>query len=318
MNSVIQVLLHTPHFLRSIMTSLPNIDINNNNKPAENHVLSSFCEMLFDLYSKRYRIYNPSLFRSILAWNNSMYNSFEQQDASMFLLTLFDYFDQCKCNDVVKTLFEGEQEITITGECNHNSIRKETFLTIQLHSEIGKFCEIKDLWDNMLKSEELSDLWNCEKCKKKVKGSKTLKILKHPNILIIELCYNALYEKKFKYHSVEEIEGNTYILYGIIARVGEDLDFGHYYSVVLKNNSWYSISDDHVSELSKRSSKTDNAILLFYCLKKFDSNIEEKQMEFSTIYLDPKSPLHPSHKSNSEVEKNNKSVSSSSPVVSKH
>lgn len=312
MNSVIQVLLHTPHFLRLVMTNLPSLDSNNNNnKIPENHVLSSFCELLFDLYSKRYKIYNPSLFRSILAWNNSMYNSFEQQDASMFLLTLFDYFDQCKCNDVVKTLFEGEQEITITGECKHNSIRKETFLTIQLHSEIGKFCEVKTLWNNMLKNEELSDLWNCEKCKKKVKGSKTLKILKHPNILIIELCYNALYEKKFKYHTVETIEGHTYILYGIIARVGEDLDFGHYYSVILKNNSWYSISDDNVCKLSSEKIKTENAILLFYCLKEFDNNIEEKQMEFSTIYLDPKSPLHPSHKTNDDTEKN-KTVKSTS------
>lgn len=124
MNSIFQLLLFTPNFLISLFEKIDTID----NLTPENHVLTALCELLYNLYIKKYKSYNPSLFRSILCWNNVLYNSFEQQDASMFLLTLFDYFDSCKCYDIIKDLFEGEEDVLINGDCHHISKKKENFL----------------------------------------------------------------------------------------------------------------------------------------------------------------------------------------------
>lgn len=146
---------------------------------------------------------------------------------------------------------------------------------------------------NMFKPEELLDLWSCSECKKKVKGYKKINISKYPNILIIELCYNSLYEKQFKYHTIERLDGHDYILYGILARSGTDLSFGHYYSIVLYNSEWYKVSDNNVSILNHEIIKTDNAILLLYCSKEFSKSTDDiERLELQTDFANIVSPLN--------------------------
>ena len=153
------------------------------------------------------------------------------------------------------------------NECENKSIHKENFIDLSIPVKYNnKIIEsLKQSLEQFFSIEELKDdnLYQCDKCNKKVIGEKYIKIKKIPKILMLALNrfeYDYIHQMKKKINTkfdfdekLNEINGINinYYLYSIIVHCGSAMG-GHYYSLIksFEDNKWYKFDDNFVFEIS--------------------------------------------------------------------
>lgn len=182
---------------------------------------------------------------------------------------------------IIVELFYG-QFISLTScpNCDYNSHNYEPFNNINLPiPELSSNINIYDCFDLLTNTEILdtNNTWKCENCKQFQNAEKKMIFWKLPNILIIffnrfknnrNLLVNIdfplsdldLTKYTFNYDNTQY----NYNLYGIGNYIGNG-NSGHYTATIKnKNNKWYHIDDNSISEVS--IDIINNSKKFAYCL----------------------------------------------------
>jgi ubiquitin C-terminal hydrolase len=167
---------------------------------------------------------------------------------------------------------------TICPECNYYTTNHDPIQVVSL--EINR--ESKTLYDclnDFTKGVCLDgdNLWECDKCKRRVKSQKKTLLWKTSDVLIISLKRFNNTSKINRYIEYPEVlnldqyslnygtnKKNKYCLDGYIVHMG-GLSGGHYYSVCRNklSNRWYKYDDDSISVYNDKYLR-ENAYVLFY------------------------------------------------------
>lgn len=187
---------------------------------------------------------------------------------------------------IINDLFYG-MYYNIYKSVENNSMNKiiskkyEHFNNLTLEFSGTNLVENLDLF---FKNENLDSGLMDEKTNKKYKVCKTLKIVNAPKYLFITLKkYNNSLKKNNHYYTFpfKNLDFSKYCLgydnyeclynlIGIICHIGS-MNFGHYYSIIKKNNKWFLMNDDEISEFDIETNKNrifNNAYILLYKKKK--------------------------------------------------
>ena len=140
---------------------------------------------------------------------------------------------------------------------------------------------MEDLLSNFSQDDELDDKnkWKCEKCKKMVRATRRIGILRVADVIIVHLkrfsdegYFTTKIETEVKYPSLLNMsryakDGHTgfYKLVGAVFHSG-GLGGGHYTAAALdqSTNSWYNFNDSSATPISESSAHSRSAYILFY------------------------------------------------------
>lgn len=223
-NSLMQCLLSSKNFLRTIIDYKPNDFIK--------FFLNLITENKWDL------IFTTRL----LAYYNMIQPN--QSCSEYFVL----FVDILKLDE----LFEIVHKITTTCKnCENTSEREDKSVNVLINNNIMEFFE---------SSEEIEG-YNCDKCKTKSTIIQQRKI--HILSPIIAISMNKYFDKKLlQYPEIFDIYSAKYRLIGTIEHTG-NLNAGHYVSRVFRDGKYYSMNDTHVSEINQLN-PLDETYMLFY------------------------------------------------------
>lgn len=189
---------------------------------------------------------------------------------------------------IITTLFTGMFLSLIEClECYHLSPSFETFNMLSISVPPKQDTTLEDCLREFSKDELLTgeNMYNCEKCNKKVEAKKNMFIWEAPEILIIHLkrFNNMLAKTSSNVHfpmnnlkltdnfsPIYKNENVSYDLYALSEHLGSSIRSGHYISHVKNslNGRWYECNDSNIfhvpHEIIDKEIRTQNAYLLFY------------------------------------------------------
>ena len=325
LNAVLQILFSIDEIKNFFSTEITEDIINQNkSKDKEKILFLSFKNIILNILTiKNYSLFKPGIFKYLL---DSNFAEDKQQDASEFFLylinNLHDFLNvnknedkdknnelfEINCNNVadeewnlflnknksiIVDLFYGQMASFVKcPNCNNETYNYLVFNTIEIpinDKKENSTLNIKSCLDEYFKNESLdkNNLYDCEKCKKKVNSIKKLTITKIPEILILILkkytYYNDMQSKKniivdFPVYSLDinpylskirEKEKVYYNLFGVINHEGKNFFEGHYTCICKYQNFWYLFNDSHITRIrynyiEKKTTLFDNSYILFY------------------------------------------------------
>ena len=212
------------------------------------------------------------------------YKGVIENEHDKIMVESIKYFKKTLHNkySIVIDLFHG-MFVNMVFHKKNNKVLSKTFecfnmLTLSLHGE-----SIYDMLDHFFVNENLEEPYIDDKTKRKYEASRQIKLINAPKYLIIvvkkyndnyrkinqtiEIPINDLNMTKYclGYDSFECI----YDLVSVGCHVG-NLNFGHYYSIVLKDKQWMEINDGSISEidLSKQKNTIENNGYIYVYKKK--------------------------------------------------
>ncbi|KFK40800.1 hypothetical protein AALP_AA2G042900 [Arabis alpina] len=240
------------------------------------------------------RILAPKAMVSNLRCVSRNFRNCRQEDAHEYMINLLECMHKCslpsgvptESSDAYRTslvhrIFGGSLRSQVKCEqCFHCSDKYDPFLDLSL--DISKADSLHRALSRFTAVEHLDDgrkVYQCEKCKQKVKAIKQLTVFKAPDVLTIHL-------KRFEAHRSEKIdrkvqftsaidmkpfvsgryEGNLkYTLYGVLVHYGRSMHSGHYACFVRTSTGmWYSLDDNRVLQVSEKTVFNQKAYMLFY------------------------------------------------------
>ena len=201
-------------------------------------------------------------------------NHFEKDFSPLINLVNLCIISQIKCNNCKKL------------HTNHefpNSLQLD--LSENLNDSIRSF--LSPMLFN-LKNDTNSIEWHCDNCKTKPETKKLYMVCTFPSVLMISLKrfqmnQYGIFEKQNKKMDIPllldlkefEVIPNTlskmyyYDLYSVACHSG-NLNGGHYYSIINKDDIWYKVDDDEVNQISDidkvKQYIDSNGYMLFYSL----------------------------------------------------
>ncbi|ESQ42596.1 hypothetical protein EUTSA_v10012558mg [Eutrema salsugineum] len=233
-----------------------------------------------------------------------------QEDAHEYMISLLECMHKCCLpsgvpsessdayrSSLVHKIFGGSLRSQVKCEqCSHCSDKFDPFLDLSL--DIAKADSLQrskaNSWqmpkpDSLQRAlyrftaVELLDggakVYQCERCKQKVKAKKQLTVFKAPYVLTVHF-------KRFEAHRSEKndrkvdfaptidmkpfvsgpYEGNLkYTLYGVLVHYGHSIHSGHYACFVRTSSGmWYSLDDNMVRLVSEKIVFNQKAYMLFY------------------------------------------------------
>ena len=231
LNSAIQLLFNIPEFRKSIKnTNFQNIIDNYDNS----------------------NIFDPTEIKKIVASKNKIFNNYNQQDSSEFLIYLLDYLSiniftiktniNIKCK-LLKCLKESEH------------IENDIFLQLSLkdmNSNDLNSLELTNLYREYKSNEKLIDdnAYDCDNCKTKTVARKKMRITNWPNnLLIIFKRFDQFMRKDNRKINIPLEWRHGYKLKGGIIHMG-NYGGGHYIYFGCENESnWYIANDSNISRI---------------------------------------------------------------------
>ncbi|KAF8102548.1 hypothetical protein N665_0198s0248 [Sinapis alba] len=240
------------------------------------------------------RILAPKYLVSNLRCVSQNFRKCRQEDAHEYMINLLECMHKCCLpsgvpsessdayrSSLVHKIFGGSLRSQVKcAQCSHCSDKFDPFLDLSLdisradslQRALLRFTAV-ELLDNGAK------VYQCERCKQKVKAVKQLTVFKAPSVLTVHL-------KRFEAHRSEKIdrkvefppaidmkpfvsgpyEGNLkYTLYGVLVHYGGSIHSGHYYCFVRTSSGmWYSLDDNKVIQVSEKTVFNQKAYMLFY------------------------------------------------------
>ena len=227
--------------------------------------------------------------------NFSIHN--DSSELLVYLLDIFEDYSILKCKDKNVTLSEKSFNKNVKKSIVSKNFKIQQLKQIQCqgcghlyplkyntHINIWQLCIsphfINSLFD-AIKYDSMTKImneYNCEKCKETVDvKERTILSLLPPTLIIQLLRFENTGNKitknilipfklsldKFSYKLKDQI----YELKSICCHVSNNHMFGHYFSIVKKNEDWYIIDDNHIEKIDKEKVKNiilNNAYILFY------------------------------------------------------
>ncbi|KAI8821395.1 uncharacterized protein EV422DRAFT_40737 [Fimicolochytrium jonesii] len=321
MNAALQCLLSAELLMGYVLSPTYTASITNS---QDNGLAEAFADLVkAAMTTSDRRILDPVAVKRQVARRNEQFAEYDQQDAQELLRCLLDglhenlnrvkrrprlnysHDDAERLSDSEKArfawnkyhavndstifdLFGGQLESCVECHtCGHRSVTYDTFWDLSLPIPKGSSATLQDCLSDFGADEILEDLYSCANCKARRVASKTLKVYRCPEILVLHL-------KRFKYISYdtqEKIEANVefplenlrlggllsdveghdtnavYDLFGIINHFG--VPGGGHYTANVKNiddGRWYSKNDSSVSLCPDGPSTAmrSSAYVLFY------------------------------------------------------
>ncbi|CAH8386430.1 unnamed protein product [Eruca vesicaria subsp. sativa] len=240
------------------------------------------------------RILAPKYLVSNLRCVSRNFRNCRQEDAHEYMINLLECMHKCSLpsgvssessdaykSSLVHKIFGGTLRSQVKcAQCSHCSDKFDPFLDLSL--DISKADSLQRALTRFTAVELLDDgakVYQCERCKQKVKATKQLTVSKAPYVLTVHL-------KRFEAHRSEKIdkkvefasavdmkpfvsgtyEGNLkYTLYGVLVHYGRSTHSGHYACFVrTASGMWYSLDDNRVLQVSEKTVFNQKAYMLFY------------------------------------------------------
>ena len=314
-NACLQILIHCPLFIYKL---IKNLKLVNENTPITSNFLS-ICNIMSNTEENEIDI---SDFKNILGIKHVIYESYMQNDSQEFCRILLEdisrELNEIKDLSIYKLLSNSDRKTKRERDIDfhENFISREksfiidlfyaqalTIFTCECKAEIYSFQKILDFpllfpenkYNDVLSVYDLLKLYFkteyidfeviCERCKKKTKHKKEIKISRAPEILILSLQrIDEIKKKKLDYlvnfpqtldiyefmeHDCGHDKDCKYELFGIINHMGR-INSGHYYSYIkLENKEWFEFNDSKVMQIDNLSDTSESAYALFYIKKKY-------------------------------------------------
>lgn len=320
MSATLQCLFQTPGLPEVFNRRKFVSNLNTQNGFGSKGVISAgFASLLDTIWNGTYVAIRPARFLQLFA--DEVYQSLNdgrQHDASEFQLFLLDalhedtnkaqrisfeqnykggqgiradaddflkrqrHFTFSPVNDILGTISVSEVRCETCGESSA-TFESSTIVSVELTSTSS--CTL----DNCLRSHfstttlEGDSCWNCPRCKQPRKSSRTSKLWKPPQVLVIHLKRFALFYGDFEkntasvtfepasfdvspyMHPAAPKEKPFYKLYAATLHNGR-LNSGHYTTVAshLRSDKWYRYDDDRVTPCERFQVDTSLAYILFY------------------------------------------------------
>lgn len=192
---------------------------------------------------------------------------------------------------IIDTFYGQFINIFICNKCKSKSFSFQKVLDLPLlmpenneNNDSNQYISIKELLNDYFKEDE-EIKFKCEKCNKKRRHKKEIKISQSPNILILSLQRiffkdNKKKKNKSKVKFGEKLSIKDYIdedcghmdeykyyLYGIACHAG-DINFGHYFAYIkINDKDWYEFNDSKIKYIGDNIISETNfsyAYALFY------------------------------------------------------
>ena len=214
--------------------------------------ISNFIKEYYDNTTNN--IINPIEIKKIIESKQEIFQGFQQQDSTEFILYLINIIDEELHG--IKTLFGIELNVRVKCKLKnclkiYNHKEESNILLLDIQSDTNT---LDDAYRNFKSSEKLDNdnKYFCENCNTKIVASKRTEITLWPNYLFIWLkrySQNGKYITKnsqdikipLKWRHDLELQGGV-IHYG-------NLNGGHYVYIGKYNNKWYIFNDSSVNEI---------------------------------------------------------------------
>lgn len=201
------------------------------------------------------------------------YDGGTQEDANEYLTFLIDDLDTLITDVNIKERFKKLIKVQMSGNivCSHCGFFKswpipENILMLSISG-----ASLIECFNNTMKKESLDgdNQWQCDRCKCKRDAVKRIKITNIPKYLFVSL-------NRYEYSNGQIVKncllvdipfswafgGYTYVIHGMICHVG-DIQGGHYFSYVNRNNQWFFVNDREVKPITwEEISKTFNLVYM--------------------------------------------------------
>ncbi|KAJ8606055.1 hypothetical protein CTAYLR_010593 [Chrysophaeum taylorii] len=189
-----------------------------------------------------------------------------QHDAHEFLRALVDAAGDGFTPNPFE-VFGGVLASTLLCPCGHQSRSLEPFhdLSVEPRNTVDESLR------SFLASETLDreNSWFCEKCRRRVRAVKTLRISKAPEVLVIHL---KRYSGRGKIDRHVAFAGGVrdYALRAVLVHDGRTAVSGHYASFCRdqQEGAWYLFDDERVARVDENTVFSQQAYILFYVKKK--------------------------------------------------
>ncbi|CAF2137235.1 BnaA02g07970D [Brassica napus] len=240
------------------------------------------------------KIVAPKYLVSNLRCVSRNFRNCRQEDAHEYMINLLECMHRCCLpsgvpsessdayrSSLVHKIFGGSLRSRVKcAQCSHCSDKFDPFLDLSL--DISKADSLQRALSRFTAVELLDDgakIYQCERCKQKVRAEKQMTVSKAPYVLTVHL-------KRFEAHRSEKIDkkvqfasavdmkpfvsgpyaGNLkYTLYGVLVHYGRSSHSGHYACFVRTSSGmWYSLDDNRVSKVSEKTVFNQKAYMLFY------------------------------------------------------
>ncbi|KAG2240894.1 hypothetical protein Bca52824_097004 [Brassica carinata] len=240
------------------------------------------------------KILAPKYLVSNLRCVSRNFRNCRQEDAHEYMINLLECMHKCSLpsgvpsessdayrSSLVHKIFGGSLRSRVKcAQCSHCSDKFDPFLDLSL--DISKADSLQRALARFTSNELLDDgakVYQCERCKQKVKATKQLTVSKAPYVLTVHLKRFEAHrsdkiDKKVEFASAVDMkpfvsgpyEGNLkYTLYGVIVHSGRSIHSGHYACFVRTSSGmWYSLDDNRVSQVSEKTVFNQKAYMLFY------------------------------------------------------
>ena len=234
----------------------------------KSNILKIVSKLIEEYYNDKNCSINPIEIKKLVTSRNRIFNGFQQQDSSEFIIFFLDLLNS-EINKIIpnKNLLDKIYELQITTstkckvlECLTVSTNNElsTMLMLEVNSECNTLDDCYRISKQKIKLEG-DDKYYCEKCKKKRIASQKKEITKWPKNLIIFLRrFNQTGSRMSKFSQEIKVPiewRHDYKLKGVVYHSGS-LHGGHYVYAGLdniKNGKWRLFNDSSVSELSNNA-----------------------------------------------------------------
>tara|TARA_X000001036_G_scaffold53072_1_gene42575 strand:+ start:1906 stop:2790 length:885 start_codon:yes stop_codon:yes gene_type:complete len=148
-----------------------------------------------------------------------------------------------RMHQIVKCFHGLYRSSTTCSCCKKENNKWDLFGNITMTTEYKNF---NDWIENFGNEEEIQD-YDCEHCKKKTKAARQIEVWRFPKTLILHSISKTFNTISTELKVKEPVHGECeYILKGIVFHDGPDLESGHYYCSVFRNDKWWIISDQNV------------------------------------------------------------------------
>jgi len=268
-NSVIQCFINDSEFVNK----LASFKANKESTELFKELVTFLNEPDQDNKKITLRKINISPFIDYFLSENKYFRRYQQNDAHEFLLNFIELFDNKD--------YYGKTKLSITcKKCKNCKYVTEDFSTINLNvpnnSELNDF-NLTDLFVKYLKKELHNDpdnLYFCDFCKCNTISEKKISLWKLPKKLIIVLKrysdngskINTKVDFTTENLLIKESDSSEimkYSLQSIINHSG-DQNYGHYYTILRKDNLWISLDDDSINLGEQLNTTNNKAYILFY------------------------------------------------------
>ena len=273
-NSSLQILIHTPIFIRNFLKDISEI------KPSNDTVAYQFYIFIMNIYNSNKKIFSPLNLISAFLKICNIFSLGEQSDSQRFYRNLATILDKefGHLNTCINKTFKGELTNITEYNCpspicetKQKTIAQQTFYDLILQVPV-KESTVNNLLDFSFKRQIIKSNKKC-KCKKNLEICRSSKI-KLNEYLSVNIQRGKIETRTLK-NTLIHIdnlynENQLYEPYAINLHPGT-MDYGHYYSYVKLDDpefgtdgKWICFNDENATPMDDYPSSSTTVMNIFY------------------------------------------------------